>query len=123
MLGVVDHLASAFGDVGDALGDHGEVLGARCLKDRLNVQGPALAEDRDDRRLGIEEGIQVGVVARPVRLVTRAAERGESRTLPADLLRRREELNVLRIGAWPSTLNRQHAEFVERASDAQLVLQ
>ena len=31
VLGVVDHLASALGDVGDALRDHREVLGARRL--------------------------------------------------------------------------------------------
>ena len=30
------------------------------------MQRPALAEDGDDRRLGIKERIQVGIFARPV---------------------------------------------------------
>ena len=86
------------------------------------MQGPALAEDGDDWRLGIKQRIQVGILARFVRLMARAAERGEAGAFPANLLRCGEELNVLRVGAGPPALDRQHAELVERAGDAQLVL-
>ena len=122
VLGVIDQLATAVSDVGDALRDHREIFSARCLKDRLHVQGPALAEDRDNRCLGIEECIQIAIVPGLVRLMARAAECGEAGALPANLLRCGEELDVLRVGAWPPTLDRQHAELVKRACDAQLVL-
>ena len=55
--------------------------------------------------------------------MARAAKRGETGALPANLLRCREEFNVFRVRAGPPALDRQHAELVERASDAQLVLQ
>ena len=94
---VVHQLASALSNIANALGDHGEVLCARRLDHLIHVQRPALPEDGDDRRLCIQERVQVRVALWSVRLVARATEGGELGSLPANLLRRREELDVLRI--------------------------
>ena len=123
MLRVIDQLATTLGNVANALGDHGEVLRARRLNHLIHMERPALSEDRDDRRLGIQQRVQVRVALWTVRLVARAAEGGKFGALPANLLRRGEELNVLRVRSRPATLNRGHAELIERAGDAQLVLQ
>ena len=87
------------------------------------MERPALPEDRDDRRLSIQQRVQVWVGLWSVRLVARAAEGGELGALPANLLCGGEELNVLRVRPWPTTLNRWHAELIKRTGDAQLVLQ
>ena len=123
MLGVIDQLAAALGDVANALRDHGEVLRARRLDHLIDMERPALPEDRDDRRLSIQQRVQVRVGLWSVRFMTRAAEGGELGALPANLLRRGEELNVLRVRPWPATLNRWHAELIERAGNTELVLQ
>ncbi len=123
MLGVIDQLAAALGNIANALRDHGEVLRARRLDHLIYMERPALPEDRDDRRLSIQQRIQVRIGLWSVRLVARAAEGGELGALPANLLRRGEELNILRVRPWPAALNRWHAELIKRAGNTELVLQ
>ena len=69
VLGVVDHLAATVRHEPDRLGDHVQVLGRGGAQDLDHVEQPALAEDRDDRRLGRDQLVQVGVLLRPVRAV------------------------------------------------------
>ena len=121
VLGVVDGLAAALDEEADRLGDHVEVLGRRGAEDLGHVEQPALAEDRDDRRLGGDELAQVRVGLGPVRPVAGRAEGGQLRPLPADRLRGREELDVLGVGAGPAALDVGHAVLVEHPGDAELV--
>ena len=78
VLGVVDRLAPVIDHEADRVGDHVEVLGRRRAQDLDDVEQPALAEDRHDRRLGGDQLAQV-------RVVLRAGSRGgaSSRTPPA----------------------------------------
>ena len=61
VLGVIDQLAAALGNVANALRDHGEVLRACRLNHLIYMERPALPEDRDDRRFGIQQRVQVRV--------------------------------------------------------------
>ena len=78
VLGVVDRLATAIDDEADRVGDHVEVLGRRRAQDLDDVEQPALAEDRHDRRLGGDQLAQVRVVAR-----AGSSDGGSTRTRPA----------------------------------------
>ncbi len=121
MLGVVDHLAAAVDDEADRVRDHVEVLLRRGAEHLDDVEQPALAEDRHDRRLGRDQLAQVRVVLGPVRAVARRAEGRQLRALPADVARSLEELDVLRVRAGPAALDVGHPELVEHPRDAQLV--
>ena len=90
-------------------------------EDLGDVEQPALAEDRHDRRLGGDELAQVRVVGRLVRAMPGHAERGELRALPAHRPGGGEELDVLRVRARPAALDERHAELVEHPRDPQLV--
>ena len=79
VLRVVDELAAALGDEPDAVRDHVEVLGRRGAEHLDDVEQPALAEDRDDRRLGAGELLEVRVGLGAVGAVAGGAERGELR--------------------------------------------
>ena len=121
VLGVVDDLAAAVDDEADRVRDHVEVLLRRRAEDLGDVEQPALAEDRHDRRLGGDELAQVRVVLRPVRAVAGRAERGQLRGLPGHRPGGLEELDVLRVRAGPAALDVGHAVLVEHPGDPQLV--
>ena len=121
VLGVVHGLAAAVDDERDRVRDHVQVLGRRRAQDLDDVQEPALAEDRDDRRLRGDQLAQVGVVLGPVGAMPRAPERRQLRVLPALLAGRREEVDVLGVGARPAALDEREPVLVEHARDAQLV--
>ena len=57
MLGVVKHFASAAGQKRDRLADHVEVFFQRDAEDLGDMKIPGLADDRDDGRLGRDEGL------------------------------------------------------------------
>ena len=87
----------------------------------IDVEQPALAEDRHDRRLGGDQLAQVRVVVGRVRAMAGRAEGGEPRALPAHRPGGREELDVLGVRARPAALDERHPELVEHPRDAQLV--
>ena len=64
VLGVVDASRPRSATKRTRVRDHVEVLGRRRAEDLGDVEQPALAEDRDDRRLGRDELLEVRVVAR-----------------------------------------------------------
>ncbi len=121
VLGVVDDLASAIDDEADRIGDHVEVLGRRRAEDLGDVQQPALAEDRDDRRFGGDQLPKVRILLGAVRAMAGHPERGEPRPLPAHRAGGREELDVLRVRAGPAAFDERHPVLVEHPGDAQLV--
>ena len=55
VLGVVEDLAAVRPKVGYALADHRQVLVQGRLHHAQDVKIPGLAENRDDRRLGVEQ--------------------------------------------------------------------
>jgi hypothetical protein len=85
------------------------------------VQRPGLADQRHDRRLGVEECPQARVVLDLAARQSRRAERGQRRVLEIDLLGPLEELGVLRVGSGPAALDDVDAEPVQRGRDPQLV--
>ena len=62
MLGVVDHLGDVRCAEGDRVGDHPQVLVERDAEDLVDVQVPALADDRDDRGPRGDQGLHPVVV-------------------------------------------------------------
>ena len=121
VLGVVHALAAGVDDEADRVRDHVEVLGRGCPQHLGDVEQPALAEDRDNRRLGRDELTQVRVVLRSVGAVTGRAECSEPGRLPGHPLGGLEEFDVLRVRAGPAALDVWHPVFVQHAGDAQLV--
>ena len=93
----------------------------RRPQDLGDVEQPALAEDRHDRRLGGHQLAQVRVRLGPVRPVAGRPEGGQPGGLPADLPGGREELDVLRVRARPAALDVGHPVLVEHPGDPELV--
>ena len=75
MLRVVDDLATGGAGEGHRVPDHRQVLVGRRAEHLGHVQQPALAKDRDDRRLGLDERPKVGVVLGLVQAMPGRAER------------------------------------------------
>jgi|GEM_PF-6939811 len=96
LLPALDDLAAALRDEGDRFGDHVEVLVRGGSQDLDDVEQPALAEDRDDRRLRGDELAQVGVVRRLAGPVAGRPERRQPGGLPAHGPGGGEELGGIR---------------------------
>ena len=102
--------------------DHRQVLFGRRLQHLEDVQQPGLAEDRDDRRVGVEQQAHLVVVRRRAMSLRRVEPNAASRARRnVRCLRLLEELDVLGVRARPAALDVVDAEGVEPLGDAQLV--
>ena len=98
MLGVVDHLAAVRRAEGDRVGDHPQVLVERDAEDLVDVQVPALADDRDDRRAGVDQGLHADVVLGGDVAAPGHAEGGDPGVLQLEVADRAEVGGVLGVG-------------------------
>ena len=121
VLGVVHHGLPVVLEEADRVADHAEVLvglGAEHLGD---MEQPRLAHDGDHRGLGIEQHADLLIVLDRHALAAGEAEAGDAGVLPLAACGLLEELEVLRIGAWPAALDGVDPELIEPLSDPQLV--
>ena len=123
MFEVDEHHPALSGEELHRVGDHRGALVERGLQRLDHLVFGALRDDADRRGVRLDQVAQRGVV---VDLATRAASRSER-----DQRRRRErqlvlgageELDVLRVGAGPTTLDELDPEQVELFRDAELVV-
>ena len=123
VLGVEDDLAAVRLQVRDRVGDHRQVLVERRPQHGVDVEVPGLGDERDRRRLGVEQQPEPGVVLGAHARVPRAAERAHARPLQALLAHGDEELRVLRVRARPAALDVVDAELVQLPRDRELVVE
>src|SRR6266851_2784053 len=122
VLGVVDDLLEVLEEVRDRIRDHGHVLLERGAERRGHVEVPRLAEDGDDGRPRLDEGLEVAVLLRPHAGPAGGAEGADLRALEHRVLHALEEAQVLGIRPGPAALDVVHAELVEAVRDTHLVL-
>ena len=122
VLGVEDDLAALLGEEADRVGDHRQVLLLRRLEHVAHLDGGGFPDERHDRRLAREHGLE-GRVARGLAAdAAGRAEGDELGVLQPHVAHAREELRLLRIGAGVSALDVVDAELVELPDDRELVL-
>ena len=121
VLGVVDDEAALLGQEADRLLDHRQVLFRRRLQHFAHVQQPGLAENRHDRRFGVDQQPHLIVVLGADVLAPRRAERRELGVGEPPAFRRLEELDVFRVRSRPAALDVVHAEAIETLGDLELV--
>ena len=120
----VDHdLASVRLQVRDRVGDHRHVLVERRPQHGVDVVVPGLCDERDRRRLGVEQQTQPCIVLCADARVPRAAERAHPRSLQPFLAHGDEELRVLRVRTRPAALDVVDAELVQFPCDRELVVE
>jgi hypothetical protein len=123
VLHVHHHLAARAVEEGDGVGDHRLALFERGLQRLEDVVVPALRDDAHGRGVGVEQVAQGGVVVDLALRPAGAAEGHHRGGGEAQLgVGAGEELDVLRVGARPPTLDEVHAEVVELLGDAQFVV-
>ena len=67
MLGVVDHFLAVLLQIAHGIGDELQIFFFGDPERAMDVQIPALAEDRDDRRAGFDQRVDAGVFLHRVR--------------------------------------------------------
>ena len=122
VLRVEQHALARAGEERDGLGDHREVLLTRDAHDLLHVQHRGLAHDRAHRREALREHPQPLVLRRGHLAPAGHAEGHHLRARELHLGEQREQLLLLRVRGREARLDHVHAELVERADDAQLLL-
>ena len=88
----------------------------------MNVQVPALAENRHHRSFGRDQRVDAGVLFHRVACQTGRAERRQPGMLQLHSLGAREELLVLGIRPWPAALNVVNTQLVQLVDDEDLVV-
>ncbi len=121
VLGVVDHLLEVLEEIRDRVADHGDVLFQRGAERRRHVEVPRLAEDRDNGRAGLDQGLQIRSSwgRTPGRRVAPKAD--DLRGLEHRPLHALEEAEVLRVRARPPAFYVVDSQSVEPLGDAHLV--
>ena len=121
VLGVVDDPLAGGDEERDGLRDHPQVLVAIDPHDLLQVQAPGLADDRRDRRPGLRQHPQGGVLFGGDSPAARHPERTNIRS-QSRFAQPLEELELLRVRGREARLDHRHAELVEDPRDADLLL-
>ncbi len=121
MLGVVDDALAGAGAVGDRVGDHRQVLVAGDLRDDIEVKGPGLADQRDDRREAADQGGEPRVLGGLAVAAPGHPERSDRRMLERDVCEQLEQLEVLRVRVREPGLDQVDSEAIERLDDADLL--
>ena len=121
VLGVVDHFFAEAFQVAQAVADHAQIFVGRGLQHFGDVQHRRFADDGHDRRFGIDQRLNVGVVCRIAVLAPGRAERRDLGVLQFQRLDRLEVGGIFRVRARPAALNVGDAEVIEQFGHAQLV--
>ena len=122
VLAVEEHPAPVAHEEGDGVGHHREVLLERRPQRLAHVPDVGLGDQADDRRLGVQQGLDLRVVLDGDAGLARGAERHEQRVPQLELgAGAREELGVLRERPGPATLDEPHPDVVEQPGDGELV--
>ena len=123
VLGVEDHLAARSAEIGDALGDHLEVLFLSGVQDLGGVERRRLADDGDGRSTGSQERRQALVLLHRRAFAPGHAERtdpGAGGGLLGDPL---EVVGVLRVRRRIAPLDVVEAEAIQPPRQQELVLE
>jgi hypothetical protein len=122
VLGVQEHPLALGAQVGDRVGDHGQVFLQRGPQGQQDVPVVTLGDQGHDRRARFAQRDDLGVIGRLRAGPAGRAERGELRVLEVQLGgSAAEELGVLRDRARPAALDEPDAEVVQLPRDDQLV--
>ena len=121
VLGVEGGPPSRRHQVGDGVADHGQVLVKGGPQGLGDVQVPGLADQGDDRGLGVQQRVEVGVVVDPTAGPAGGPEGGQGGVAPGQFGGPGEVLGVLGVGPGPAALDDVDAEVVEQAGHPQLV--
>ena len=122
VLGVVHHFAAVVFQVLYGFPDQQQILLFVDAQRAMDVQIPALAENRDRRGFRFEQRAHVGVLIHRVLGEARGAERGQPGVLQLHILGALEELLVLGIGVGPPALNVIDTQLVQLLRDDQFVV-
>ena len=121
MLSVVDHAPALGLEVGQRLLDDAQVVlegGAQHIGD---MQRPGLANHSADRRTGVEQRLDVGVIFGAAIHPAGGTEGCHQGMFPPYVARPFEELGVLGVRARPTAFDKGYTQFVEFACNADLV--
>jgi hypothetical protein len=123
VLAVEEHPPSFGAQERHGVAHHREVLLERRAQRPLDVPHVGLSDERDDRRLGFEQGANLGVVLDPHAGLAGRTERHHDGVPQLQLAGRRagEELGVLRHRTGPAAFDEPDADLVEQPGNDQLV--
>ena len=122
MLGVVHHFAAVVFQILHGFADQLQVLFFIDAERAMDVQIPALAENRHGRSFRFEQRPHVRILIHRVLGEARGAERRQPGVLQLYVFRALEELLVLRIGVRPAALNVIDTQLVQLLRDDQFVV-
>jgi len=105
MLGIVNQLAAMLLEIRHGFRDQRKILIFADAERTMDMKIPALAEDGNDRRLGVEEFANIAIVLHRILRETCRPERSQLRVMQPQALRLSEELAVTRVGARPPAFN------------------
>lgn len=119
----VDEDPAAVGpEVGHRVADHLQVLFEGGPQGEFHMAVVGLRHQRDHRGAGLQQPLDLRVLARLGSRAAGGAERHQLGVLEVDLLLGAgEELGVARVGAGPAALDEAHPEVVQVPCDGQLV--
>ncbi len=122
VLGVQEDPLAVLAEVGDRVGDHGEVFLEGCPEGQKDVPVVTLGDQSHDRRARFAQRGDLGVIGRLHAGPAGRAERGELRALEVKFGGgAAEELGVLGDRAGPAALDEPDTELVQLPRDDQLV--
>ena len=122
VFGVEEHPLAVAAEVGDRVGDHGQVLFEGGPQGQADVPVVTLGDEGHDRRAAFAQRGDLRVVGRLDAGPAGRAERGELRALEVQFGGGApEELGVLRDRARPPALDEPDAQLVELPRDGELV--
>ena len=113
MLGVVNHLFAVCLQKPDTVSDHRQIFFGGRLKHFGYVQKPALAEDRANGRVGLQQRGEAFVLFRLNVRTAGRTERGDFGVFEGFLLNQAEKLHVFGIGRGEPAFDVGEAELVE----------
>ena len=123
MLGIVKDFAVAAGEIGNRVGDHGQILFPAHAEHFRHMKGGGLADDRDRGCAGIEERLHAGIVAGGHAAPPRHPKGNDARVGEIEAAGPLEILRILGIGERVAPFDEIDPRFVEPARDRELVFE
>src|SRR5260370_4932815 len=123
MLGVVDDFLAMLLEKAHSLGDQLEVLPFGDSQGTPGVQLPALAENGNHGRAGLDQSQNAGIGLYCISCRASRAERSQLRMTKLQIPCLDKKFLVLGVGAGPAAFNVVNAEFIQHLRDKELVFQ